>query len=76
MPLELQVRHLLRKLTWSEAGMLLAEASSAICVQRFDGSQNSAIHMLHTACHLSVSKAEDKGSLTVQASLVSWSVRL
>ena len=24
--------------------MLLAEASSAICVQRFDGSRNSAIH--------------------------------
>jgi hypothetical protein len=28
----------------AEADMLLAEASSAICVQRFDGSRNSAIH--------------------------------
>ena len=30
--------------TDAEADMLLAEASSAICVQRFDGSRNSAIH--------------------------------
>ena len=28
----------------AEADMLLAEASSAICVQRFDDSRNSAIH--------------------------------
>ena len=28
----------------AEADMLSAEASSAICVQRFDGSRNSAIH--------------------------------
>ena len=28
----------------AQAGMLLAEASSAICVQRFDDSRNSAIH--------------------------------
>ena len=27
--------------------MLLAEASSAICVQRFDGSRNSAIHITY-----------------------------
>ena len=30
--------------TDAEADMLSAEASSAICVQRFDGSRNSAIH--------------------------------
>ena len=34
----------MRGITDSEAGVLLAEASSAICVQRFDGSRNSAIH--------------------------------
>ena len=28
----------------AEADMLLAEALSAICVQKFDGSRNSAIH--------------------------------
>jgi len=28
----------------AEANMLLAEASSAMCVQRFDDSRNSAIH--------------------------------
>ena len=31
----------------AEAGMLLAEASSAICVQRFDDSRNSAIHITY-----------------------------
>jgi hypothetical protein len=30
--------------TDAEADILLAEAASAICVQRFDGSRNSAIH--------------------------------
>jgi hypothetical protein len=30
--------------TDAETDMLSAEASSAICVQRFDGSRNSAIH--------------------------------
>ena len=34
----------LRVIADAEADMLLAEASSAICVQRFDGSRNSAIH--------------------------------
>ena len=33
-----------RVLTDAEADMPLAEASGAICVQRFDGSRNSAIH--------------------------------
>ncbi len=34
----------MRGYTDAEADMLLAEALSAICVQRFDDSRNSAIH--------------------------------
>ena len=42
------IRHSMSKrrgwLADAQASMLLAEASSAICVQRFDDSRNSAIH--------------------------------
>ena len=38
------VKTRVRGYTDAEADILLAEAASAICVQKFDGSRNSAIH--------------------------------
>ena len=49
--------------------MLLAEASSAMCVQRFDGSRNSAIHTTYRISLRSSSLREPRYPLL---RVVSW----
>ena len=46
--------------TDAEADMVLAEASTAICVQRFDDSRNSAIHITYRISLRSSSNSEPR----------------
>ena len=50
--------------TDAEADMVLAEASTAICVQRFDDSRNSAIHITYRISLRSSSLREPRDPLS------------
>ena len=56
-------RRVARGETDAEADILSAEASSAICVQRFDGSRNSAIHTTYRISLRSSSLREPRDPL-------------
>ncbi len=59
----------------AEADMLLAEAASAICVQRFDGSRNSAIHTTYRISLRSSSLREPRYPL-LRVVFVSGAIRI
>lgn len=59
----------------AEADMLLAEASSAICVQRFDGSRNSAIHTTYRISLRSSSLREPRYPLLRVVSVSSYAAQ-